>query len=426
MIHEQSEDVPLVEIRHILRSGAAMEPAEQAGVGRLALRLLRRGAAGKDRRAVDEALDRIAAVVSTQATPDFFALHFRVLRKYLDRATALFAEVLHQPTLDADELERLKRETMAEIVSSRDDDRHLASRALRLKVYENHRYAVTPRGTLTTIPTITVDQVKAFLAEHLVADNILVGAAGHVSPEELNGIVGTTVGALPRDGNVPVFDLAPAEPHRGIRVVLVDKPERTQTQIFVGHLGPSVQHPDDLALRVALTAFGGTFTSRLMQEVRVARGWSYGAYASLGRGRLPEITNMWAFPALKDATPCLQLLLKLYGELKREGPPAEDILFARDYLARGLALQRDTASARLTLRLRQELLGLANDYYDTYAERVRQISPDQAKAAVATHLDDQNLVIAIACTAKDLLQPLRDALGAEAQIEVIPYDSPLL
>ena len=93
IIHEHSADIPLVEIRHILRSGAAMEPAEQAGVGRLALRLLRRGAAGKDRRAVDEALDRIAAVLSTQATPDFFAIHFRVLRKYLDKATALFAEV---------------------------------------------------------------------------------------------------------------------------------------------------------------------------------------------------------------------------------------------------------------------------------------------------------------------------------------------
>ena len=125
IILEHNGDIPLVEIRHIFRSGASLEPAELAGIGRIALRLLRRGTASMGRKELDAAIDGIAALMSAQATPDFFALHLRVLRKYLDHAVELFQQVLSEPALDVDELERLKRETLAEIVTARDDDRQI-------------------------------------------------------------------------------------------------------------------------------------------------------------------------------------------------------------------------------------------------------------------------------------------------------------
>jgi zinc protease len=423
-ILEASHDVPIVEIRHIFPSGTALEPAERSGVGRIALRLLRRGVAGLGRRELDEAVDRIAAVISAQATPDFYALHVRALEKYIDRATDLFARVLLEPALEVEELERLKRETVAEIVSDRDDDRHLASAALRRLVFEDHPYGRASHGSLETVRSITIDDVRELLATHLVASNVVVGAAGDVDSPRLERAIERTVGRLPGDVVAPAPSLAPKTPHRGVRVALVDKPSRTQTQIFVGHLGPAIHDPLDLPLRVALTAFGGTFTSRLMQEVRVKRGWSYGAYASLGRGRLPDILSLWAFPAVKDAVPCLELLVKLYRELREAGPGAAEVAFARDYLARGHALQRDTASARLTLRLRQRLLGMPEDYYDTFAERVRAVTDAQANEAVARHTDSQNLAIAITCTADEIRDDLRRLLGDDATFETIPYDSP--
>ncbi len=425
LILERSSDFPVVEIRHVILTGAAVEPREVVGVGRIALRMLRRGAAGMGCKELDEAIDRIASVISTQATPDFYALHLRVLRRFLDRATEIFAKIVNDPTLDLEELERLKRETRAEIISSRDDDRHLASRALRMLVFGDHPYSASSRGTIETIEEITLDHVRDFLAEHLVAPNMLIGAAGDITEEELGERVERTLGSLAEGGRYPIEDLEAATPRPGVHVLLVDKPERVQTQIFVGHLGPPVDDPLDMPLRVAMTAFGGTFTSRLMQEVRVKRGWSYGAYASPGRGRLPEILSLYAFPAIGDAVPCLKLLLDLFSELRREGPTSEDISFARDYLARGMALQRDTTSARLSLRLRQEIFGLPKDYYDTYAERVRTVTPQMATEAVQKHLDDQNLCIAISCTASDLKDTLRSMLGDEAVIETIPFDSPM-
>lgn len=423
MLLESNHDVPIIEIRHILRSGALVEPPKVAGVGRIALRLLRRGAAGMGRKELDEAIDRIAAVISTQATPDFYALHVRVLSRFLDRATEIFAKVVSEPTFEPEELERLKRETIAEIVSSRDDDRHLASRALRMLVFGDHPYGRPSRGTVETVDQITMDDVREFLDRHLLRQNILVGASGDIDEELLGSVVEKTLGRLPADIEPPPIDVPAADASSRVRVLLVDKPGRTQTQMFLGHLGPHVLDPMDLPLRVALTAFGGTFTSTLMQEIRVKRGWSYGAYASFGRGRLPEVLSLWSLPSMTDATPCLELMLKLFSKLKREGPSEEEIAFARDYLARGIALQRDTAAARLTLRLRQELLGLPKDYYESYAERVRAISHEQAIEAVRKHLDDQHLNIAITCTASELRDKLPKAVGEDALIETISYDS---
>ncbi len=425
-ILEPNNDIPVVEIRHILQSGTVMEPSDVAGVGHIALRLLRRGVLGLGRRELDEAIDRIAAVISASATPDFYAFYLRVLEKHLDRAVDLFAQVLHEPLLDADELERLKRETIAAIVTSRDDDRHLASRALRNLIFEDHPYGRSALGSIATVERVTLDHVRDFLSEHLVTDNFMIGASGDIDDDRLESVLSKTVGRFPGDVAAPTPILEAKEHHRGIRVLLVDKPGRSQTQIFMGHLGPEIHDPLDMPLRVALTAFGGTFTSRLMQEVRVKRGWSYGAYASLGRGRLPDILSLWAFPAVTDAIPCLELLVGLFRELQEQGPPEEDIGFARDYLARGMALQRDTASARLTLKLRQKLLRLPEDYYDTYAERVREVTPASATDAVAQHLDGQNLAIAITCTADEIRDDLRAFLGDDATIETVPYDSPEL
>ena len=424
-IHEHSSDLPIVELRHIMKTGSIIEPDELVGVGRIALRLLRRGAAEMGRRDLDEAIDRIASVLSFQSSPDFYAIHLRCLRKHLDRATELLAKVLHQPTLEEDELERLKRETIAEIITSRDDDRHLASRALRRLVFGGHPYGRTSRGTAESVSRITRDDVARFLSENLVQNNFMIGAAGDIDAETLEKKLERTIGSLP-EGSGSALELHPASSNEKMKVVLVDKPERTQTQIFLGQLGPTVRDPHDLALRVALTAFGGTFTSRLMREVRVERGWSYGAYASMGRGRMNEILSLWVFPALTDAVPCLELVTGLFRDLQEKGPAPEDVTFARDYLARSMALQKDTASARLTLRLRQELLDMPRDYYDSFSEHVRQITPEQANDAVATHLTPDRLAIAITCTAAELIGPLRELLGDEVEIEIIPYDSPLL
>src|SRR5690606_32750779 len=103
----------------------------------------------------------------------------------------------------------------------------------------------------------------------------------------------------------------PPAPLAAPRVVIVDKPERTQTQILIGCLGTRPSDEDHTALVVANTVFGGAFSARLMQSIRAERGWSYGAYSSLPIDRTRQAFSMWAFPKTGDCAPCVELELAM-------------------------------------------------------------------------------------------------------------------
>src|SRR5690606_30281998 len=118
---------------------------------------------------------------------------------------------------------------------------------------------------------------------------------------------------------VSVEAVTEPSPRSGRNLVVVDKPERSQTQILIGGLGSSPHDPDHVPLLVANTVFGGTFTARLSEEVRSKRGWSYGAYSSLPYDRRRQAFSMWTFPASTDAAACVALELQLLESWVTEG-----------------------------------------------------------------------------------------------------------
>jgi hypothetical protein len=127
------------------------------------------------------------------------------------------------------------------------------------------------------------------------------------------------------------------ERHGKRRLVFVDKPERTQTQILLGEVGSHPRDADHISLHVATTIFGGTFTSRMMKAIRSERGWSYGAYARLPYDKERDAFSMWTFPAAKDAAACITLELELLNAWRDKGISARELAFAKRYLVRSHA-----------------------------------------------------------------------------------------
>src|SRR5262249_29541167 len=157
-----------------------------------------------------------------------------------------------------------------------------------------------------------------------IAGNAILALAGDVAGEHAPGLWARHLGAL-RPGANPVEQSYPDPlPRRGLHLTIVDKPERTQSQILIGQAAPSWNHPDFYPLHVALTAFGGTFTSKLVEEVRVKRGLSYGASARLWRGRGKRALVMHVFPSLEQTAETLVLVLGLYRQLAETGLGAAD------------------------------------------------------------------------------------------------------
>jgi zinc protease len=208
----------------------------------------------------------------------------------------------------------------------------------------------------------------------------------------------------------------------GRRLVLVDKPERTQTQILIGGLGTHARDADHTALSVGNTIFGGTFTARMTQEVRSKRGWSYGAYSSLPIDRRRQAFSMWTFPKAEDAGPCIALELEMLHALRERGVTKKELSWAKRYLTRSHAFAVDTPAKRVGLALDSKLYDLPENYYQNYLERIAAVSLDEVNQALLTRLPEQDLLVVVVGTAGDIRAGIESAIPELAETEVVRFD----
>jgi zinc protease len=419
---EPSHAVPLVSLVVALRCGSALDPADRTGLARIAVRMVRRGCEGLTAEQIDFRIDALGAEMAVDTSPSVVAIHAQVIARNVDAFVDLLARLLATPTFPTDEVERLKRETVAEIIEARDSDRVVAHKALQRTLFEGHAYGRNPGGTIPGVQAIVRDDVLAFYRRFVTQANVVVGIAGDVTPERAPELAHKLVAGLPRGEAVPD---AVADPvmRPGRRLLVVDKPERTQTPILVGTLGTSAHDPDHAALVVATAVFGGTFTSRLMNEIRSKRGWSYGVSARAAIDRRRQAWVMGASPAAADAAPCLELMLKLLETWVTAGVTKREVDFIERFLVRSHAFDVDTAAKRLHQALDVELLGLPADYYTSWTDRVRAVKPDEANAAIARRLHTGDLLAVVVGTASQVRGPLEGAVAGLAETRVVPFDA---
>ncbi len=418
---ETSRELPLVNVMVGFRVGSFLDPAGKEGLSKLMVRMLRRGVEGMDAPTLEAAIDRIGADISEHVGISTVSLHLDVIRRSLDKGVDLLAKLLGSATFDETELGKLERETEGELIEARDSDRTLCARAFRREIFRGHPFARRTTGLIPTVRSVTRDDVVAAYRRTFTRDNCVLAFSGDLDDLEASRASERLLAALPA-GTGPRRELADPDFGTGRRLVFVDKPERTQTQLLIGGIGTHPRDDDHVALHVANTVFGGTFTSRLMREVRSKRGWSYGAYASLPIDVCREAFSMWTHPGSDDADKCLALELSLLEGLRDGGIEPRELSFAKKYLVRSHAFEVDTASKRVHRKLATSLFDLPADYYDRYLEQVDAVTKEQADAALSRRLSTENLVVAITGTHAQIGEKIAAAVPGLASQSVVPFD----
>jgi zinc protease len=192
--------------------------------------------------------------------------------------------------------------------------------------------------------------------------------------------------------------------------------------MVIGGLGTDAHDADHVPLFVANMAFGGTFTSRLMQEVRAKRGWSYGASSRVGFDRRRDAFTMWTAPKATDAAGCLSLQLDLLHALREDGITEEELAFVKRYLVRSHAFDIDTARKRAHQHLEDLLYGLPPGYHEKYVEHVEAVTLEQANAAVRARLSEYDLVVGVVGTQSEIGELVAKAIPRLASVTVAPFD----
>jgi zinc protease len=417
---ESSDVLPLVDVEIAFASGSLQDPAGREGLALLTGHLMRRGPKGLSQQRFEDRLASLGARVSVQVSMRSTRIRATVLRRNLEPLLGLLADLVWRPALRARDFAKLKRQARAALIARLDDDESLAVRCFREALFGEHPYARAQSGTAPSLARIGLPELESFYARHIARGAFLVGVAGDVTDSEAHRLVSAYFPRAKRhrrkDSIVPT-----TKTRAGRHVVIVDKPERAQTQLFIGTLGARTRDRNLFPLMVSNTVFGGTFSGLLMQEVRAGRGWSYSAYSRLLHAKQREAWYMATAPASEYSADCAALQLSLLERWTQGGIKKPQLSFAQRYLINGHCFDRDTPSKRLESRLDVELLGIPRSYVEKYDELVGRVRLRDANDATRTRISTRDLSIVVVATATEVAGAFERLPGVKS-LEVVPFD----
>ncbi len=399
--------VPVIHFRLIIRAGAAEDPPGREGLASFTAKLLRRGTRSFDRDRLDDALDQNAAVLETRVQREYTVIQGITLKRNLDEFYRILVEMLLEPRFDPGELEKLKADQIDAVEAVCQSDEALGREVFFQEMFCGHPYGHLSVGNLSSIRSITLEDVRNFHAEHYVRAKLIVGLAGAIEPELEQRLRGD-LEKMPA-GKMERSPRTEAE-LSGRRVVLVEKEGLTQTNLLIGHPSPVTRaHADYTALMLANTQLGRHRNSmgRLYQVVREQRGLSYGAYSytehflatpgpatsspsDLARGN--QAFHMWIYPRSENAAFVLKLAIREMEALKRAGVPDDRFEDVRNFTRNSFAFDIETPARRLAMELDDRIYGM-QDFAGRFPDEVSRITRTEVNEAAARHLRPQDLLI---------------------------------
>lgn len=377
VLYVQRPELPAVQATLVSRGGLADDPANRPGLASFTAGMLDEGAAGKSALELADALDLLGASLSTGAGWDAAQVSLYTLRDRLPEALGLMADVVVRPDFPRQEIDRIRKQTLTDLARARDNPGVVADRALSALVFG----AEHPYGRLSTteaIRGITREQIQRFHGAHYTPGSATLVLVGEVDAETVHPLVERAFGGWTRAAAPTLAALAnpsAAAP----RIILIDKPGAAQSEIRIGHPGVARSSPDYFPLLVLNTLLGGSFTSRLNQNLRETHGYSYGARSSFAmrRGAGPFVASAAVVTAKTDSA-----LIEFFHELNRirdEPIPAEELERAKRYVALGLPRNLETNPALASSLADLAVHGLDASFYNSYVDRVMAVTPEEVR-----------------------------------------------
>jgi zinc protease len=404
----EHHEVPLAQINMIVRSGSAVDPIGKYGLGSLAAAMLDEGAGTRSSLELADALEFLGANLSTTSSFDFSAVRMSVPVSKLAEALPLMADVTLRPTFPANELDRLKKERLTGLLQARDNPAALIQLAFPRVVFgPTHRYGTSANGLPPAIEAFTVADLQSFYRSHYRPDNSTLLIVGDVTPATLLPMLEKQFGSWKAEGMAPLVAEVPMAPQlKSRQIYIVDKPDAPQSQIRVGWVGVPRSTADYAALEVLNTILGGSFTSRLNQNLREEHGYSYGASSAFDM-RLSAGPFLAAAGVQSDKTG--ESVKEFFNELNRIGTliNEDELKKAKNYVALGFPGEFET-TGDLARKLEELVVyNLPEDTFAKFVGAVTSVTAADLQKLAARYIQPDKMAVVVVGDAKTIEGQIR-------------------
>lgn len=387
--------VPVVDVQLVVDAGTVRDPQELPGVATFTATMLQQGAGHRGALDIADEAAFLGAQLNTTANYDVATVSLHVPKRRLEPGFDLLADVVLRPTFPDSEVARQRELRRAQILQQGDNPVAIASIAFPAIVYGRaHPYGRPLAGTEASTAALTRERVAGFYQAFYRPGVARILVVGDVTLTEARRLVVARFGAW-QPGDVPTASDAAVPAPAARAVYLIDKPGAAQSVVRIGHVGIARSSPDYYALQVLNTILGGAFTSRLNQNLRETRGYTYGAFSQFAALRMagPFVASASVVTAKTDSS-----LIEFLKELRRirdETVPDAELAKAKAYIILGLPGEFET-TASAAARFRELLVyGLPLDYYSRYIERINAVTAPDVQRAAQRYIDPEHFDIVV-------------------------------
>src|SRR3954469_2711778 len=401
--------VPVVHVSLVVKAGSGIDPKGKYGIASLTADMLDEGAGRRDALQIADAVDYLGANLSTSSTSDASSIDLHVPVARLGDALPIMADVALRPTFPEDELKRVREDLLTSLIEAEDDPESLIRFAFPRMVYgPQHRYGTLSMGTAATVKALTVADLRQFHSQHYPPSNSALIVTGDFTPTNAVTRLESAFGAW-KGTAAPAATIATAPQLTSRQVYLIDKPGAAQSQIRIGWIGVPRSTPDYFALRVLNTILGGSFTSRLNQNLREAHGYAYGATSGFD---MRASAGPFSASAGVQTDKTSEALKEFFNELDaiRKPIPPEEVDKAKNYVALLMPRNFETTEALAGSLAQIFIYDLPQDYFATYTQRVRAVTPADVQRVAERYIQPEKLAVVVVGDRKTI-EPGISALG---------------
>ena len=400
--------LPRVSLGISLRRGAASVELDRAGLAGFTAELMKRGAGDRDSLELASAIDALGSVLSVRANWDSITAQIWGLTRDLDSMLEILADVVLRPHFDDDEAIRVRGERLASLERATDDPHYLERRFASVALYSGVRAGLPLSGSPETVAALDAAAARDFHARMFVPNNAIFFASGDLDAVELLDRVGAAFGAW-LAGEIPdAGPPLPAPVPTARRILVVDRPDLTQTRITLVHEGIARTDPNRVAASLLNEAIGGSgFSSRLMQRVRAEAGLTYGVGSGFRLRRGGGTFAVTTFTRVAEVRRVIDLLLTELARARREPPMGLELEEMRALAVGRFALGIETSDAVLDSLVNLNIYGLPEDSLDTYRSRIRAVTAADVERLALRLLHPDRAAIVLVGPAEALTPQLK-------------------
>jgi zinc protease len=415
--------VPVVNVKLVVRTGSAADPADLPGVAQFVAEMLKEGTAKKTSAKIAETVDFLGARLSINSDEEQIAINMQALADQLPQVLDLVAELATSPTFDEGELKKLKKRELDRLSLSSQSPNFLARREFWKALYGSHPYSHVDTNK-EAVNKIKRADLQKWHQKYFTATNAYLVVVGDVAS---NVVLDQTNKAFKAFAAKPVPGLEyPQPPTRSAReVVLVDRPESVQSVIYVGNIALARRDPDYVPLLVANQVLGGSAASRMFMDLRERQSLTYGAYSDVDEGLVPVPFRAFAAVRNEVTAQAMKAFVHHLERITSEPVPAGELADAKRLLIDSFPLHIETPGEIAALVSELRTYGFPDNYWDGFRAEIQAVTAEQALAAAKKYIQPNKALIVVvgkAAAVKPFLDPYGPVKVLDTEGKVVVED----